>query len=92
MPPSKLILVGAITPVSGIIGSLTWPILQKRVGWSDLHMVKLLVGLVSLIPLYGCLGFLPIFKNTGSGGGIPFGGLTTAGEMYGLAVFFGESI
>lgn len=88
MPPSKLILIGAITPISGIIGSLAWPVIQRKMGWSDLFMVKTLVALVSLIPLYGCLGFLPVFKNDGKDA-IPFGGLTTAGEMYGLAVFFG---
>ncbi|KIJ40295.1 hypothetical protein M422DRAFT_32337 [Sphaerobolus stellatus SS14] len=89
MAPSQLILVGAITPISGIIGSLAWPILQRRLGWTELRMVKILVALVSLIPLYGCLGFLPVFKNGAGNGGIPFGGLTTPGEMYGLAVFFG---
>jgi UMF1 family MFS transporter len=90
MPSSKLILIGVITPLSGIFGSLAWPILQRRIGWSDLRMVKLLVALVSLIPLYGCLGFLPVFRKETDEGGAPFGGLTTPGEMYGLAVFFGK--
>ena len=89
MPSSKLILMGVIMPLSGIFGSLLWPIIQKRIGWSDLRMIKLLVMLVSFIPLYGCLGFLPVFRKQPGEGGVPFGGLTTAGEMYGLAVFFG---
>jgi Vacuole effluxer Atg22 like len=89
MPSSKLIVVAVITPLSGVFGSLAWPLVQKRIGWSDLRMVKLLVVLVSLIPLYGCLGFLPAFREQSGQGGVPFGGLTTPGEMYGLAVFFG---
>ncbi|KAF8576741.1 autophagy-type protein 22 [Ramaria rubella] len=89
MPSSKLVLVGILAPLSGIFGSLAWPVVQRRIGWSDLRMIKLLVVLVSLIPLYGCLGFLPIFQREKGAGGVPFGGLTTHGEMYALAVVFG---
>lgn len=57
-----------------------------------------LVGLVFLalvIPVYGCLGFLPIFKGSPSSGAVSvnelrFGGLTRPGEMYVLAAYFGE--
>ena len=45
--------------------------------------------LVSLVPAYGCLGFLSIF---GGEGGARFGGLTTPGEMYALTVYFGEFV
>ncbi|KAF8510122.1 autophagy-type protein 22 [Hysterangium stoloniferum] len=85
MPSSELILVGALAPIGGIVGSLVWPVVQRWIGWSDLRMIKLFVVLVSFIPLYGCLGFLPIFRD----GHLPFGGLTTPGEMYGLAFIFG---
>ncbi|PCH34818.1 MFS general substrate transporter [Wolfiporia cocos MD-104 SS10] len=85
MPPFSLILIGAITPLSGIIGSLVWPVIQRRMGWSNLRILVTLVILVSLIPAYGCLGFLPIFQS-----GVQFGGLTTWGEMYALAVYFGS--
>ncbi|KAG0694613.1 autophagy-related protein 22-like protein [Suillus ampliporus] len=84
MQPSSLVLIGAITPTSGIIGSLVFPILQRKFMWSNLHVLVLLVTVVSLIPAYGCLGFLPIFQ-----GAVRFGGLTTQGEMFGLAVYFG---
>ncbi|KAG2352696.1 autophagy-related protein 22-like protein [Suillus spraguei] len=76
MQASSLVLIGAITPLSGIIGSLVSP-------FSNINSF-LLVIMVSLIPVYGCLGFLPIFKGT-----MRFGGLTTQGEMFGLAVYFG---
>jgi MFS-type transporter involved in bile tolerance (Atg22 family) len=83
MQPSQLILIGAITPCSGILGSLVWPILQRRYGWTNLKVLIILVIMTSMVPLYGCLGFLPLFKHVG------FGGLTTHGEMFGLAVYFG---
>ena len=84
MPPSSLIIVGILTPSAGIGGSIIWPRVQARYGWSNLQVLWILVALASLVPLYGCLGFLEIFK-----GG--FGGLTTFGEMYVLAALFGVS-
>jgi MFS-type transporter involved in bile tolerance (Atg22 family) len=84
MQPSALILVGVLTPTSGIIGSLVWPVFQRRYKWSNLKVLIILVILASLMPAYGCFGFLPILKGKGR-----FGGLTTQGELFGLAVFFG---
>ena len=48
-------------------------------------MVMILVILTSLVPAYGCLGFLPFFQRIG------FGGLNSPKEIYGLAVYFGAS-
>jgi UMF1 family MFS transporter len=83
MSPSSLIIIGIFTPTSGILGSLLWPILQKRFGWSNLHVLVILVLMASVVPVYGCLGFL-VKSST-----FRFGGLTTPEEMYGLAVYFG---
>ncbi|EPS96947.1 hypothetical protein FOMPIDRAFT_1052802 [Fomitopsis schrenkii] len=85
MPPSALILIGVLTPTAGILGSILWPILQRRLRWSNLRILVVLVIMASLIPAYGCLGFLPVFQSSG----VKFGGLTTWGEMYVLAVYFG---
>lgn len=85
MSSSSLILIGVLTPLSGILGSLLWPALQRRFGWSNLKVIVILVVLASLIPAYGCLGFLNVLR-----GRARFGGLTTEGEMFGLAVYFGE--
>ncbi|KAJ7495983.1 autophagy-related protein 22-like protein [Mycena galericulata] len=85
MQPSALILIGVLTPLSGILGSLLWPMLQRRFGWSNLRVIIILVMLASAIPAYGCLGFLSVFQGT-----LRFGGLTTPGEMYGLALYFGS--
>ncbi|KAI0072609.1 autophagy-type protein 22 [Panus rudis PR-1116 ss-1] len=86
MPASSLILVGVITPTSGIIGSLIWPKLQRWFKWTNLRVLVTLVVLASVIPAYGCLGFLKIFQQEG----VKFGGLTTPGEIYALAVYFGS--
>jgi UMF1 family MFS transporter len=83
MPSSSLILIGVITPSSGILGSLVWPYFQRYFAYSNLRMLVILVGLASLIPAYGCLGFLPILQRA------KFGGLTSPGEIYALAVYFG---
>jgi UMF1 family MFS transporter len=85
MPASSLILIGVLAPTSGILGSLVWPRIQRRFSLSNLSILIILVLLASLIPLYGCLGFL-VQKSSS----IRFGGLTTPGEMFGLAVIFGS--
>ncbi|KAK2464948.1 hypothetical protein APHAL10511_003024 [Amanita phalloides] len=84
MSPSSLIIIGIFTPTSGILGSLLWPSLQNRFGWSNMRILTTLVLLASVVPAYGCLGF--IVKGTK----FRFGGLTTPGEMFGLAVYFGS--
>ncbi|KJA16601.1 hypothetical protein HYPSUDRAFT_47216 [Hypholoma sublateritium FD-334 SS-4] len=83
MSPSALILIGVLTPTSGILGSLLWPVLQRKFGWSNLKVLVILVILASMIPAYGCMGFA--FQ-----GRTRFGGLTTQSEMFGLAVYFGS--
>lgn len=83
MSSSALILVGVISPLSGIIGSLVWPILQRRYQWSSLKILVILVVMASAIPAYGCLGFVTQGKAR-------FGGLTTPEEMFVLAAYFGE--
>ncbi|GBE85868.1 Autophagy-related protein [Sparassis crispa] len=85
MTPFSLIIIGVLTPTAGILGSLIWPVLQRRAGWTNLRILVTLVGMGSAIPAYGCLGFLPIFQK-----GAHVGGLTTPGEMYVLAVYFGS--
>jgi UMF1 family MFS transporter len=85
MEPTSLILIGVLTPLSGIMGSLLWPMLQRRLGWSNLRIIITLVILASAIPAYGCLGFLSVFQ-----GNVRFGGLTTPGEMFVLSLYFGK--
>jgi UMF1 family MFS transporter len=86
MPPSSLILIGVIAPTFGIIGSLIVPRIQRLFHVTNLTVLVTLVVSVSFIPIYGCLGFLPFFKE----GKAKFGGLTTPAEMYVLAAYFGS--
>ncbi|THH32735.1 hypothetical protein EUX98_g1445 [Antrodiella citrinella] len=83
MSPSSLTLIAILAPTSGILGSLVMPALQKRFAWTNVRVLVTLILLASLIPVYGCMGFLPIFRNS------KFGGLTTPSEMYALAFAFG---
>ena len=95
MPASSLILVGILTNASGILGSLAWPRIQAHFSWSNKKVLIILVLMCSLIPAYGCLGFLPIFRDGLEGEALArstklrVGGLTTPGEMFGLAIYFG---
>jgi MFS transporter, UMF1 family len=86
MSPSSLILIGVIAPTFGIMGSLVFPRIQRLLHMTNLTILVTLVIGVSFIPIYGCLGFLPIFR----GGNVKFGGLTTPAEMYVLAAYFGS--
>jgi UMF1 family MFS transporter len=86
MQPSSLILVGVLAPMSGITGSLAWPFLQRKFKWSNLKVLIILVVMASLMPAYGCLGFLPALRGKGK-----FGGLTTKEELFVLAIYFGRS-
>ncbi|KAF9524222.1 MFS general substrate transporter [Crepidotus variabilis] len=83
MSASALILVGVLTPLSGILGSLLWPALQRKFKWSSQTILVILVVMASMIPAYGCLGFV-------LQGRVKFGGLTTQEEMFALAVYFGS--
>jgi MFS transporter, UMF1 family len=85
MPASSLILIGVLVPTAGILGSLAWPRVQRRLQWSSLQVLVTLVVLASLIPAYGCLGFIPALRD----GSAKFGGLTTPAEMFVLALYFG---
>ncbi|KZO90740.1 MFS general substrate transporter [Calocera viscosa TUFC12733] len=78
MPPTSLILVAVLAPSAGVAGALTCNALQHRYGLSNLRVLSLLVLAVTLVPLYGCLGFA-----------LPTLGLKTSGEMYALAVYYG---
>ena len=86
MPSTSLIILGALAPLMGVISSLVWPIIQRKIGWSTRSMLMLIVSLASLLPLYGSIGIV-LAKNDIKGGG-----LTLPGEMYGAAVYFGECV
>ena len=83
MAPFWLVLVGVLAPSMGIAWSLALPYIQRELGWSNLRIVTLLALLVSCIPAYGCFGFILLVKHN-----LPFGRLTTSGEMFDLSIYF----
>ncbi|KAK4045942.1 Autophagy protein 22 [Microbotryomycetes sp. JL201] len=56
MSTSSLILIAVLTPMSGILGAVFFPRLQREtLHWSNLKMVMLLVTLATLVPLWGII-------------------------------------
>jgi MFS transporter, UMF1 family len=84
---SGLALIGILATSSGILGAILWPrVLTPRLRFlhnSPHRTIILILSLTLIVPVYGLLGFLPIFQKLG------FGGLVHKNEIYGLAVVFG---
>ena len=85
--PSGLAGIGIIATGSGILGAILWPrVLTPRLKFlhNSPHKTILFILVLSLfIPLYGLLGFLPLFQRLG------FGGITSKPEIYVVAFLFG---
>jgi MFS transporter, UMF1 family len=85
--PTGLALIGILATTAGILGAILWPrVLTPRLKSLQNSPHKTIILILSLslfIPLYGLLGFLPIFQQIG------FGGLVNKYEIYFLAFIFG---
>jgi UMF1 family MFS transporter len=85
--PSGLALIGIIATTSGILGAILWPrVLTPRLKFlhkSPHRTILFILSLSLIIPIYGLMGFLPIFTHLG------FGGLVNKYEIYGVAFVFG---
>ena len=85
--PTGLALIGIISTTAGIIGAILWPtFLTPRLKYlqnSPHRTIIFILSLSLMIPLYGLLGFLPIFKHLG------FGGLINKYEIYVVGFVFG---
>ncbi|KAH7380510.1 autophagy-related protein 22-1 [Phaeosphaeria sp. MPI-PUGE-AT-0046c] len=68
---------------SGIVGAFAWPRVQRRYSLQPKTVLLCCVAGMEIIPLYGLLGFLPVFKKLG------FIGLQQAWEIYPIAVLHG---
>jgi UMF1 family MFS transporter len=68
---------------SGIIGAFAWPHVQKRFSLQPKSVLLCCVAGMEMIPLYGLLGFIPVFKQLG------FIGLQKAWEIYPIAILHG---
>ena len=79
--PLLLALIAIVVPFTAIGGGYAWFRFQRRYGWTSKSVLVLNLLLLSLIPLWGCVGF---FTDEF--------GLHTQGEMYVLAVWFGACL
>ncbi|KEI36986.1 uncharacterized protein L969DRAFT_19541 [Mixia osmundae IAM 14324] len=79
MPASSIVFIGLLVPVFAIVGVLLTPVIQRYFNYSQLRMLTVLVFLTSLIPLYGCLGFVPASPL----------GIKSSSEMFVVSSVFG---
>jgi UMF1 family MFS transporter len=68
---------------SGIVGAFAWPRVQKYFSLQPKSVLLCCVAGMELIPLYGLLGYIPLFRKLG------FIGLQQAWEIYPIAVVHG---
>ncbi|KAL5114017.1 Autophagy protein 22 [Pleosporales sp. CAS-2024a] len=68
---------------SGILGAFAWPRIQKHFGMQPKTVLLCCVIGMEIVPLYGLLGFLPVFKRLG------FIGLQQPWEIYPIGVLHG---
>ena len=76
-------LLSITATVSGIVGSLCWPIIGRKYSLQPITIVLCCIFMFEIIPLYGLLGFLPLMKHFG------FGGLQQWWEIYPLGFLLG---
>ncbi|KAF1835587.1 autophagy-related protein-like protein 22 [Decorospora gaudefroyi] len=68
---------------SGIVGAFAWPRVQRHFSLQPKTVLLCCVAGMEIIPLYGLLGYIPLFRNLG------FIGLQKAWEIYPIAVLHG---
>ncbi|EMD90738.1 hypothetical protein COCC4DRAFT_186353 [Bipolaris maydis ATCC 48331] len=68
---------------SGIIGAFAWPHIQRHYALQPKTVLLCCVAGMEIIPLYGLLGYIPLFQRLG------FIGLQQAWEIYPIAVLHG---
>ena len=67
----------------GIVGAFAWPRVQRHFALQPKTVLLCCIAGMELIPLYGLLGYVPLFKSLG------FIGLQQAWEIYPVAVVHG---
>lgn len=67
----------------GIVGAFAWPRVQRRYSLQPKTVLLCCVAGMEIIPIYGLLGYVPLFQSLG------FIGLQQAWEIYPIAVLHG---
>ncbi|KAF9883246.1 Autophagy protein 22 [Aspergillus nanangensis] len=79
-------LVGCLSitaTLSGMAGAFLWPVVSRRFKLKSNHTIMLCIALFEIIPLYGMLAYIPLFKNWG------VIGLQQPWEIFPLAIVHG---
>ncbi|PYI06685.1 MFS transporter family protein [Aspergillus sclerotiicarbonarius CBS 121057] len=83
MSTTMVALLSITATLSGMAGAFLWPIVSRRFGLKSNHTIMLCIALFELIPLYGMLAYIPLFKKWG------VIGLQQPWEIYPLAIVHG---
>ncbi|KAI8867642.1 MFS general substrate transporter [Ramicandelaber brevisporus] len=73
----QLLIAAIIVPLAALIGNLFWMFLQRKTGLMTKRMLLIILGLFTLLPIWGLIGF-----------GAPVG-LKSIKELYGVAAVDG---
>ncbi|KAF7586054.1 Autophagy protein 22 [Aspergillus hancockii] len=76
-------LLSITATLSGMSGAFLWPVVSRRFGLKSNHTIMLCIALFELIPLYGMLAYIPLFKKWG------VIGLQQPWEIFPLAIVHG---
>ncbi|PWY89068.1 MFS general substrate transporter [Aspergillus heteromorphus CBS 117.55] len=83
MSTTSIALLSITATVSGMSGAFLWPLVSRHFGLKSNHTIMLCIALFELIPLYGMLAYIPLFKRWG------VIGLQQPWEIYPLGVVHG---
>ncbi|KAE8146787.1 putative MFS transporter family protein [Aspergillus avenaceus] len=76
-------LLSITATLSGMTGAFLWPVVSRRFGLKSNHTIMVCIALFELIPLYGMLAYIPLFKKWG------VIGLQQPWEIFPLAIVHG---
>ncbi|KUJ16915.1 uncharacterized protein LY89DRAFT_748077 [Mollisia scopiformis] len=76
-------LLSITVTTMGIAGAFVWPIVARRFHLKTNHTIVACIALMEIIPIYGLMGYIPLFKAWG------VIGLQQPFEIYILGVIYG---
>lgn len=83
MSTTSVGLLSITATLSGMAGAFLWPVISRRFRLKSNHTIMVCIGLFEIIPLYGMLAYIPLFKRLG------VIGLQQAWEIFPLAFVHG---
>ena len=65
MSTTSVGLLSITATLSGMAGAFLWPVVSRRFRLKSNHTIMLCIALFEIIPLYGMLAYIPLFKRWG---------------------------